>query len=101
LPSLPRLWGRVRVRAQREIGRVEIKLGPLRACQRPFVLGALDKFLSRMTNLQQHSRLLAPTGVLALEEEVEELALQLAAVVRIEVRPVLDAVRFEPFVFRG
>src|ERR1700693_1373183 len=32
---------------------------------------------------------------------IEELALQLAAVIGIEMRPMLDAVRLQPFVFGG
>ena len=86
---------------QREVRRVEIELGPLGARNRPFILGALDERLAWMAHLQQHARLLAPAGVLALQEIVEELALQLAAVVGVEMRPVLDAVRLEPFVLRG
>src|SRR5204862_1465163 len=53
-----------------------------------------------MAHLQQHARLFAPAGVLAFEEKIEELALQLAAVVRVKMSPVLNAVRFEPLFFR-
>ena len=77
---------------------MKIELRPLRTRERPFALRPLDEFLAGMAYLQQHARLLAPAGVLALEEEVEELALQLAAVVGVEMRPVLDAVRLEPLV---
>ncbi len=78
-----------------------IELGPLRARQRPFVLVALDEFLARMTDLEQHLRLLAPAGILALEEMTEEPLLQVDPVVRVEMRPVLDAVHFEPFLLGG
>ncbi len=36
-----------------------------------------------------------------MQEMVEELELQLAAVVRVEMRPVLDAVRLQPFLLGG
>jgi hypothetical protein len=49
--------------------------------------------------LQQHLRLFRPAGVLAVQEVVEELLLLLAAVVGVEVGPVLDAVRLQPFLF--
>src|SRR5262252_5408683 len=39
--------------------------------------------------------------VLAVQEMVEEAQLQLAAIVGVEMGPVLDAVYLEPFVLRG
>ena len=54
-----------------------------------------------MAHLQLHWRLLVPAGVLAFEEMTEEALLYLHAVIGVEVRPVLDAVRFEPFVLGG
>ena len=54
-----------------------------------------------MAHLQQHARLLAPAGVLALQVKIEELALKFAAVVGVEMRPVFDSVRLEPLVLRG
>ena len=51
-------------------------------------------------DLQLDLRLILPVALLALQEVIEEAQLQLAAVVGIEVRPVLDAVRLEPFVLR-
>src|SRR5262245_61410058 len=50
-----------------------------------------------MPYLQLHLRLAIPAVLLALQEVVEEALLQQAAVVRIKVRPVLDAVNLEPF----
>ena len=82
----------------RHIGRMEVLLGPLRALERPLVLVPLDEFLARMAHLQLHRRLLCPAGVVAFEEAAEEPLLQVEAVVRIEVRPMLDAVHFKPFV---
>ncbi len=76
---------------------VEIELGPLRARDRPFVFGAGDEFLARVADLQQHLRLLRPAVLLAVQEIVEEAQLLLAAVVGVEMRPVLDAVRLQPF----
>src|SRR5258706_13668013 len=73
-------------------------LGPMGARDRPFVLVALDELVD-MPHLQLDARLLRPIA-LALEEVVEEAQLELAAIVGIEVRPVLDAMRLEPFVFR-
>jgi hypothetical protein len=80
---------------------IEIELGPLRARNRPCVLGARDEFLSRMTHLQLRARLLRPAGVLAVQEIVEEAQLLRAAVVGVEMRPVLDAVRLQPFLLGG
>ena len=54
-----------------------------------------------MAHLQQHLRLLVPAAVLAVEEMVEEPQLLLAAVVGVEMRPVLDPVGLEPFLLRG
>src|SRR5258707_15770150 len=48
-----------------------------------------------MAHLELHGRLLWPVP-LALEEGIEEPQLQLAPVVGVEMRPVLDAVRLEP-----
>src|SRR5262245_17739597 len=80
---------------------MQIELGPLGAGERPLALVPLDEFLAGMAHLQQNLRLLAPAAVLALEEVAEELLLQLQSVVRIEVRPVLDAVALEPFLVRS
>src|SRR5688572_5990363 len=54
-----------------------------------------------MTDLEQNLGLLAPAGILALEEVTEELLLQVNPVVRVKMRPVLDPVHFEPFLLRG
>ena len=81
------------------VGR-EMELGPLRARDRPIVLMADDEFLARMTDVELHARLLVPAVLLALEEVAEELLLQVDAVVGVIVRPMLDAVHFEPFLFR-
>ena len=73
----------------------------MRARDRPFVFGARDEFLAGMAHLQQHLRLLAPAVFLAVQEIVEEAQLLLAAVVGVEMRPVLDAVRLQPFLLGG
>src|SRR5215470_14286575 len=86
-----------RARAAR---RVEIELRPFGALEGPFVLGPLHELVD-VAHLQQHARLPVETVVLAAQEMVEEAQLQLAPIVGIEVGPVLDAVHFEPFVFRG
>ena len=55
-----------------------------------------------MAHLEQHLRLLGPVGGwVLLEEMVEEAALQVAAVIGVEMRPVLDAVRLQPLLGRG
>src|SRR5450631_3355123 len=59
-----------------------------------------DEFLARMTDIELHARLLVPAVLLALEEVAEELPLQSDAVVGVVMRPMLDAVHFEPFLFR-
>ncbi len=53
-----------------------------------------------MADLELHLRLFLPAAFLAVEEMVEELQLQLAAVVGVEMGPVLDAVHLEPFLLR-
>ena len=63
------------------------------------MLGALDEAVD-VTDLQLHRRLLVPAVLLAVQEMVEEAQLQFAAVIGVEMRPVLDAVDFEPFVLR-
>src|SRR4051812_47551109 len=75
-----------------------IHLRPLRAPDRPLVFLALDELIE-MPHLELHAWLLRPIA-LALEEVVEKLQLKLTSIVRIEVRPVLDAVRLEPFLLR-
>ena len=81
-------------------GRIEIELGPFGALDRPFVLGARDELVD-VAHLQQHFRLLCPAVFLAVQEIVEEAQLLLAAVVGVEMRPVLDAVRLQPFLLGG
>src|SRR4030095_10000927 len=82
-------------------GGVEIELRPARAGQRPLAFRPRHESLAGMAHLQQHARLLRPARVLALEEVAEELLLQRPAVVRVEVRPVLDAVHLEPLLPRA
>src|ERR1700675_361685 len=53
-----------------------------------------------MAHLELDPRLLSPPGVLALEEVAEELLLEQHAIVRVEVRPVLDPVDLEPLLSR-
>src|SRR5688572_27505490 len=51
-----------------------------------------------MTDLKEDLRLILPVAFAAFQEMVEKAQLQLAAVIRIEMRPVLEAMRFEVFV---
>src|SRR5579872_504875 len=46
-----------------------------------------------------NARLPVPAVFLALEKIIEKPLLQLAAVIRVEMRPVLDAVHLEPLLF--
>src|SRR6266516_5188365 len=64
---------------ERMLDGIEIELRPNRARERPLVLPARDESVEP-AHLQQHAWLPAPAAVDALEEMVEELALQLAAV---------------------
>src|SRR5437588_11815263 len=61
---------------------------------------ALDEAVG-MPYLQLDPGLLVPAVLVTLEVEVEEPQLQIPAVVGVEVRPVLDAMDFEPFIFRS
>ena len=56
----------------------------------------LDEFLAGVANLEQHLRLPVPARVLPLEKMPEELLLQRNSVIRVEMRPVLDAMHLEP-----
>ena len=87
-----------RLRAKRAVCRIEIELRPLGAFERPFAFGPLDEAVD-MTHLKPHRRLLVPTVLLAVQEVIEETQLQFASIVGVKVRPMLDAVRFEPFLF--
>ena len=54
-----------------------------------------------MADLKLHLRTLIPTIALALEEVPKKLLLNRDSVVRVKMRPVFQAVSFEPSVFRG
>src|SRR5581483_9913935 len=92
---------RLRAGRERHVSGMEIEFGPLRARERPFILMPLDELLARMADLEQDLRLLVPARILAFEEMTEEFLLQADAVVRIKMRPVLDTVDLEPFLFGG
>src|SRR5262245_25487934 len=76
------------------------EFSPLRALDRPLGLVPLDEAVD-VAYLELHLRLAVPAVLLALQEMVEETLLQEAAVVRVEMGPVLDAVRFQPLLLRG
>src|SRR3974390_2394379 len=89
------------VRRQRlRIGR-EVVFGPLRARERPFLLGTQRKFFAGRSDVQCNARLLVPAGVLTLEEMAEEAPLQLGAVIAVEMCEVRIAVPLQPFLLRG
>ena len=79
-------------------GRLQIELGPLRARNRPFIFEALDELID-MANLKLHLRALVPAIALALEEVGEKLFLNRDSVVGVEMRPVFQAMSFEPLIF--
>ena len=81
-------------------GRVEVEFRPARARDRPFALVPLDEPVY-VAHLQLHARLPVPAVVHVLQGVIEEPLLERAAVVGVEVGPVLDAVRFEPLVLRS
>src|ERR671915_432681 len=76
-------------------------LGPLRARERPLVLGAQLELLTRPADVERDLRLLVPAGVLAFEEMAEEALLELLAIVAVEVGEVGVSVHFEPLLFRA
>src|SRR5690606_5905325 len=84
---------------QREVARVDEILGPARALEGPLRLVALDELVD-VTDLELDLGLLVPAGALALQEMPEKLLLQPDAVVGIEMRPVLEAMAFEPLLLR-
>src|SRR5206468_5828438 len=91
---------RQRLADETVIARIQVEPRPLSARQRPFALLPLDEPLTGMADLEQDPGLLRPSRVLALQEVAEELLLERHAVVCVEVRPVLDAVDFEPLLVR-
>jgi hypothetical protein len=53
-----------------------------------------------MADVELHPRLLVPAVLLAFEKIAEESLLQVDAIVRVVVRPVLDPVHLEPLLLR-
>src|SRR5258706_8292979 len=80
-------------------GKIEVEPGPARPGNRPFVLVPLDE-AACFAYLELHTRLPVPAVALAFQEMREKAFLQPDAVVGVEGRPVLDAVRLEPLVRR-
>jgi len=84
-----------RFRLKHMPGGVEIELGPLGTGDGPLILVTLDE-LVHVPDLELDRRLLVPTVVDPLLKIVEKAELQLAAIVGIEMGPVLQAVHLEP-----
>ena len=61
-----------------------------------FQYSALDEAVDP-AHLQTHARLIAPGALVPLEEAREEALLQQPAVIRVEMRPMLQPVQFKPF----
>src|SRR5579875_290090 len=76
-------------------GRIKVKVGPPRSCQRPFALQALSEPVDR-SDVEYDLGLLLPAVVNALEEVVKEPPLKVKAITRVELRPVLPPVKLEP-----
>src|SRR5262245_22731921 len=74
--------------------------GPLRVRKWPVLFVADNEFLTRVPDIELHARLLVPAIALAFQKIAEELLLQADPIVCVVVRPVLDAVYLEPFLFR-
>ena len=78
-----------------------MKLGPARVRKRPVAFVAKDEFLAGVADIELYERLLVPAVALALQEIAEELLLQRNPIIRVVVRPVLDAVHLQPFLLGG
>ena len=76
-----------------------MKLRPLRLRQWPIALVADDELFARMANVELDPRLLVPAVPFSFEEITKELLLQIDAIICVVMRPMLDAVHFEPFLF--
>src|SRR5882724_2516522 len=81
-------------------GRIEMELRPARARDRPLVFVPLDETV-HVAYLQLHARLPVPAVPRVLQGVIEEPLWQRAAVVGVEMRPMLDTVGFEPFFLRS
>src|SRR5688572_2044607 len=77
-----------------------MKFCPLRSRDGPFVFVAFNEAVD-MAHLQLYPGLFVPAVSLVFKVEIKKPLLQFAAVISIKMRPVLDAVRFQPFIFRG
>src|SRR4029078_1394753 len=77
-----------------------MKLGPSRVRQRPVFFTADDNFLAGVPDIELHARWPVPAVAFAFQEIAEELFLQADPIVGVIMRPVLDAVHLEPFLFR-
>src|SRR4249919_641654 len=77
-----------------------MEFGPLRVRERPVLLVTNNELLARMPDVELHARLLVPAIALAFQEIVEEFLLQADSVISVVMRPMLDAVHLEPFLFR-
>ena len=78
---------------------IEVEACPLRPRDRPFAFVPQDEAID-VAYLQLHARLLRPAVVEVFEKVVEEALLQLDAVVGVEMGPMLEAMRLQPFVLR-
>ncbi len=92
--------GNVRGRAEFFRAGIETELGPLRPRQGPFVLGALLEAVD-VADMELDARFLVPAVLLAFQEMIVEPLLQFAAVFRVVLGPMFEAVDFQPFLLRA
>ena len=90
-----------RLRRERSAGRVEVELRPACPRDRPRLLAPRDERSVDVADVQRHRRPLVPAVVGVREKTIQELPLDLAAVVGVVVRPVLEAVHLEPLALRA
>src|SRR3974377_2162089 len=76
-----------------------MNLRQLRLRQWPIALMADYDLFARMANVELDPRLLVTAVPFSFEEITKELLLQIDAVICVVMRPMLDAVHFEPFLF--
>src|SRR3954462_5599257 len=73
---------------------------PLRARNRPGLLLAKNEALAGMAHVQLNAGLPLPAVLLSFQEIAEKALLQIHAIVRVIMGPVLDAVPLEPLLLR-
>ena len=76
-----------------------MEFGPFGLRQGPVALGTGLEAID-VPHLQKHPWLPSPAIVLAVQEVIEKAELKVTAVIGVKMRPMFDAVSFEPFLLR-